>query len=106
MTDGPRRHLVTGALGRIGAWTIRAALQVPFCRADPPRGALVNVVGTVNVFEAVPFPSEIDHAGLAALGPIQETPVRDGIAESVEIFRRLASEGRFVGAVQGIPIAT
>ena len=30
-----------------------AALQVPFCRADPPRGALVNVVGTVNIFEAV-----------------------------------------------------
>src|SRR5215212_1993809 len=30
-----------------------AALQVPFCRADPPRGAIVNVVGTVNVFEAV-----------------------------------------------------
>ena len=29
-----------------------AALQVPFCRADPPLGALVNVVGTVNVFEA------------------------------------------------------
>ena len=108
------RFLVTGALGCIGAWTIRAlvregvpvaafdlgsdarrlrsimsdeelaavtfvrgditdlasvegaldagaitnvihlaALQVPFCRADPPLGALVNVVGTVNVFEAV-----------------------------------------------------
>jgi len=108
------RFLVTGALGCIGAWTIRAlaregtpvvafdlgrdhrrlaqimsdeelakvdfvvgditdlaalertldeagitnvvhlaALQVPFCRADPPRGALVNVVGTVNLFEAV-----------------------------------------------------
>lgn len=30
-----------------------AGLQVPFCAADPPRGALVNVVGTVNVFEAV-----------------------------------------------------
>lgn len=30
-----------------------AGLQVPFCMADPPRGALVNVVGTVNVFEAV-----------------------------------------------------
>lgn len=29
-----------------------AALQLPFCRADPPEGALVNVVGTVNVFEA------------------------------------------------------
>ena len=30
-----------------------AAMQVPFARADPPRGARVNVVGTVNVFEAV-----------------------------------------------------
>ena len=113
MSSG-ERFLVTGALGCIGAWTVRAlvrdgaqvtafdlgrdarrlrlimtdeeigrvrfevgdiadlgdlervidadgitnvihlaALQVPFCRADPPRGALVNVVGTVNVFEAV-----------------------------------------------------
>jgi UDP-glucuronate 4-epimerase len=30
-----------------------AALQLPFAKADPPLGALVNVVGTVNVFEAV-----------------------------------------------------
>jgi nucleoside-diphosphate-sugar epimerase len=30
-----------------------AALQVPFCRDDPPLGAAVNVLGTVNVFEAV-----------------------------------------------------
>ena len=29
-----------------------AALQVPFCKADPINGAKVNVVGTVNVFEA------------------------------------------------------
>jgi UDP-glucuronate 4-epimerase len=29
-----------------------AGLQLPFCRADPPLGARVNVVGTVNVFEA------------------------------------------------------
>jgi UDP-glucuronate 4-epimerase len=108
------RFLVTGALGCIGAWTVRnlvragiptvvfdlasdpqrlklimtpdelaqvtfvagditdlaalehaldehaitniihlAALQVPFCKANPPLGARVNVVGTVNVFEAV-----------------------------------------------------
>jgi UDP-glucuronate 4-epimerase len=107
------RYLVTGAMGCLGAWTIRllvdegadvvafdlsaddrrlrlllddddladvrcvtgdigdteavarvvrdegithiihlAALQVPFCRADPVAGARVNVVGTVNVFEA------------------------------------------------------
>ena len=29
-----------------------AALQVPFCKADPVLGAQVNVTGTVNVFEA------------------------------------------------------
>jgi nucleoside-diphosphate-sugar epimerase len=29
-----------------------AALQVPFCRANPPLGAQVNVTGTVNIFEA------------------------------------------------------
>jgi len=29
-----------------------AALQIPFCRADPAGGAAVNVTGTVNVFEA------------------------------------------------------
>ncbi|MGE5124261.1 MAG: NAD-dependent epimerase/dehydratase family protein [Acidobacteriaceae bacterium] len=29
-----------------------AALQLPFCKADPSAGARVNVVGTVNIFEA------------------------------------------------------
>jgi nucleoside-diphosphate-sugar epimerase len=29
-----------------------AALQVPFCAESPTRGALVNVVGTVNIFAA------------------------------------------------------
>jgi nucleoside-diphosphate-sugar epimerase len=39
-----------------------AALQVPFCRADPPLGARVNVLGTVNVFEAAKRrPGRIDH---------------------------------------------
>jgi nucleoside-diphosphate-sugar epimerase len=108
------RFLVTGALGCIGAWTVRnlvragvptvafdrsddrhrielimtadeiaqvsfvrgdvtdlaglertlddhaithvihlAAMLMPACRADPPHGARVNVVGTVNLFEAV-----------------------------------------------------
>ena len=110
----PERTLVTGALGCLGAWTLKAlvtlgeepvgfdlgsddarlrlvlseeerarvtlvagdvtdgdavagaldeheitnvvhlaALQVPFCRADPERGARVNVHGTVVVFEAI-----------------------------------------------------
>jgi UDP-glucuronate 4-epimerase len=29
-----------------------AAMQLPFCKADPVKGAKVNVVGTVNIFEA------------------------------------------------------
>ncbi len=36
----------------IGAIIHLAAMQVPFCNADPVRGASVNVVGHVNVFEA------------------------------------------------------
>jgi len=114
MTSSSERTLVTGALGCLGAWTIKAlldlgdepvgydlgshesrlqlvltdderkrvtliagdvtdgetlgraldehaitrvvhlaALQVPFCRADPALGARVNVLGTVVLFEAV-----------------------------------------------------
>jgi UDP-glucuronate 4-epimerase len=41
------------AIGEHGITNIvhLAALQVPFCKADPARGARVNVLGTVNVFE-------------------------------------------------------
>ncbi|HZO48849.1 MAG TPA: NAD(P)-dependent oxidoreductase [Gaiellaceae bacterium] len=61
----PRVELVQGDIAELGALervldereitrvVHLAALQVPFCRADPVRGASVNVVGTVNVFEAV-----------------------------------------------------
>lgn len=46
---------VEAALDRHGITHVihLAALQVPAARANPPLGALVNVVGTVNVFEAV-----------------------------------------------------
>ncbi|MEZ6013537.1 MAG: SDR family oxidoreductase [Planctomycetota bacterium] len=45
---------VTSALARSGAARIvhLAGLQVPFCRAAPAQGALVNVLGTIHVFEA------------------------------------------------------
>jgi nucleoside-diphosphate-sugar epimerase len=45
---------VREALTRSGARYIihLAGLQVPTCRADPIAGAMVNVVGTLNVFEA------------------------------------------------------
>lgn len=51
-----------------------AALQVPFCKANPVLGARVNVVGTVNLFEAVrqagPRIQGVAYASsVAALGP-------------------------------------
>lgn len=51
ITDLPA---VEGALGASDATHVihLAALQVPFCKADPALGARVNVVGTVNIFEA------------------------------------------------------
>jgi UDP-glucuronate 4-epimerase len=51
---------------------------------------------------ALPFPAKIDHAGLAALGEVPVTPVHEGIEATVEIFRRLAAEGRLVGTDQGL----
>ncbi len=50
-----------------------AALQVPFCQADPVQGARVNVVGTVNLFEAARQAS-ISHlayaSSVAVYGPV------------------------------------
>ena len=49
-----------------------AGLQIPFCRANPSLGAMVNVTGTVNVFEAARASGVKGLAyasSLAALGP-------------------------------------
>lgn len=54
-----------------------AALQVPFCRANPVLGAQVNVVGTVNIFEAARETS-VNHVAFASsigvYGPPSEFP--------------------------------
>lgn len=52
--DIARTEDVSKAVENSGANAIihLAALQVPFCAADPVDGARVNVVGTTNVFEA------------------------------------------------------
>lgn len=59
-----------------------AALQVPFCAADPVRGAQVNVVGTINVFEAARRAATVrglSYASSAAVfGPPEAYP--DGVA--------------------------
>jgi len=52
--DVTDRDAVQSALSESGAARVihLAGLQVPTCKADPVTGALVNVVGTLNVFEA------------------------------------------------------
>ena len=58
-----------------------AALQVPFCKADPARGARVNVVGAINAFEAakragirnVAYASSVAATAMGAASPWLET---------------------------------
>jgi nucleoside-diphosphate-sugar epimerase len=53
--DITNRTSVLSALSESGATRVihLAGLQVPTCKADPVAGALVNVTGTLNIFEAV-----------------------------------------------------
>jgi nucleoside-diphosphate-sugar epimerase len=51
LTDGRQVHDAFTQLGVTHVVHL-AALQVPFCRANPGLGAQVNVTGTVNIFEA------------------------------------------------------
>ena len=57
-----------------------AALQVPFCRANPSLGTRVNVQGTVHVFEAAKA-AGIGHlayaSSIAVYGPASDYPARD-----------------------------
>jgi nucleoside-diphosphate-sugar epimerase len=78
-----------------------AALQVPFCRDDPVLGATVNVVGTVNVLEAVKRRLDriagIVYASSAAVyGPLDPSPApeRGGTAPGTHYgVYKLANEG-------------
>ncbi|MCI0712116.1 MAG: NAD(P)-dependent oxidoreductase [Chloroflexi bacterium] len=53
------------------------ALQVPFCKANPVQGALVNVIGTLNIFEGA-IATNIGHvvyaSSIAVYGPPEEYP--------------------------------
>jgi nucleoside-diphosphate-sugar epimerase len=81
ITDG---RAVADALVESGARRIihLAGLQVPLCKADPVRGAAVNVIGTLNVFEAARTAeiNGVTYASSAAVfglsedgGPVDET---------------------------------
>lgn len=70
---------VNAAVSGSGARAILhlAALQVPFCKADPAGGARVNVVGTVNVFEAARAAGirRVAYASsIAAHGAVEDSP--------------------------------
>lgn len=54
-----------------------AALQIPFCKADPVTGARVNVVGTVSVFEAA------RQAGLTHLAYASSLAVHGDVEDGV-----------------------
>ena len=55
----------------------------------------------VRAGRACPFPSEIDHDGIEALGPLPVTPFADGVAASVAIYRTLQRSGRLDPAEHG-----
>jgi len=90
-----------------------AALQVPFCRADPVLGARVNVVGTVNVFEAVKarldrIPGVAYASSAAVYGPEDPSPAPEsgGLAPATLYgVYKLANEGtaRLYAAESGVP---
>jgi UDP-glucuronate 4-epimerase len=78
-----------------------AALQVPFCREDPVLGARVNVVGTVNVLEAVRarldrIPGVALASSTAVYGPDDPSPApeRGGVRPATHYgVYKLANEG-------------
>jgi nucleoside-diphosphate-sugar epimerase len=64
-----------------------AGLQVPFCKADPPAGARVNVLGTINILELIrEFSEQINGfayaSSIAVMGAPKDYPVTP-VAENV-----------------------
>jgi UDP-glucuronate 4-epimerase len=88
-----------------------AALQVPFCKADPALGARVNVVGTVNVFEAVKARCErignVVYASSAAVYDADDEGVQDERTRPLTHYGvyKVANEGtaRIYWADDGLP---
>jgi UDP-glucuronate 4-epimerase len=76
-----------------------AAMLIPLAAADPPRGALVNVVGTVNVFEAAKRRGVVGlaYASSAAVydraDGVRVTEVADGHPASHYGVHKQANEG-------------
>jgi nucleoside-diphosphate-sugar epimerase len=89
--DGARVLNLGGNAVALADWV--AAIEA----AVPEAAGRITIAGS-----ELPFPAEIAHDRLAVLGPVPVTPYRDGIAATAEIYRRLAAEGRLVGAEHGV----
>ncbi len=65
--------------------------------AVPEAAGLISVAST-----ELPFPADIAHDRLAQLGEVPVTSYDKAIAETAAIYRRLARQGRLVGAEHGV----
>lgn len=66
--------------------------------------AVPEAAGRITIMPTeLPFPSDIAHDRIAALGPVPVTPYREAIAETAAIYRRLAEAGRLDPSEQGVP---
>jgi hypothetical protein len=52
----------------------------------------------------LPFPNDVDTAGLDIIGPSAVTPLYDGIAATVEFFRDLQSRGALESVEHGLVV--
>jgi len=90
--DGAHVFNLGGSSVDIGSWIAAIEALVP------------ESAGSITAADAVlPFPSEIAHDAVAALGDVPVTPFERGIAATVEILRGLQAEGRLDGSQQGLP---
>jgi hypothetical protein len=76
-----------------------AAMLLPLVKADPPRGAAVNVVGTTNVMEAAKR-RRVRGLPTRARGRLRARrgPACRGCGQAVELVRRLQAHQRRDGA--------
>lgn len=92
--DGARVYNLGGSLVALDDWA--AAIEA----AVPEAAGLITVAP-----DALPFPADIAHDRLAELGDVPVTPFQEAIAATAAIYRRLATEGRLVGAEHGVEAA-
>ena len=90
--DITRTEDVTDPVGAHGITHLihLAALQVPFCAADPPLGSKVNVLGTLNVFETARIHSQqirsVVYASSAAVFGPEEFYDRKTVEEGASLY--------------------